>query len=62
MELFVAALQTLDGSFKLVAGHTVLDATSLMGIYCLNLSEPILLEMEEDSPKAMERLRPFIVA
>ncbi len=60
VDSFVAALKKLDGRFTLISGHTVLDATSIMGIYCLNLSEPILLQIDMDSEEAMKTLEPFI--
>ncbi len=60
VEDFVETLQKLDGQFRLITEHAILDATSILGIYCLNLSEPVLLEIEPATEETMASLAPFM--
>ena len=56
---FVDAIGSLQGSFELISGRTVLDAKSILGIYCLNLSERILLHIDQDTEENIEALKNF---
>lgn len=57
---FVEALTPLEGDFELVSGKYILDARSLMGIFSLDLTQPIQLKIYNDSPKNLRAVQPFI--
>ena len=49
--------------FDLVSGRYVIDAKSIMGIFSLDLSVPIQLNIyaDQDEDKIMEAIKPYIV-
>ena len=53
----------LDSDFDLVSGRYVIDAKSIMGIFSLDLSKPIELNIHNDSQidEILAALKPFIV-
>ena len=57
---FVDTICGLEGRFKISSGLAQLDAKSILGIYGLDLSNPILLQMENDSQTTLEALKPFL--
>lgn len=60
---FVNDLTKFDTDFDLVSGRYVIDAKSIMGIFSLDLSKPIDLNIhsENDVDAILEKLQPFIV-
>jgi phosphotransferase system HPr-like phosphotransfer protein len=60
---FVNAITKFDVDFDLVSGRYVIDAKSIMGIFSLDLSKPIELNIhaEEDIDTILEVLKPYIV-
>ena len=60
---FVNTLNAYDTDFDLVSGRYVIDAKSIMGIFSLDLSKPIQLNIhdEEENPDILETLKPYIV-
>ena len=44
---FVHAVNRLDGEFDLVSGRYIVDAKSIMGIFALDLSKPIKLNIHK---------------
>jgi len=60
---FVNDVTKFDTDFDLVSGRYVIDAKSIMGIFSLDLSKPINLNIHsEDSVESiMEILKPYIV-
>ena len=58
---FVNALAPLDGDFDLVSDRYVVDAKSIMGIFSLNLSKPITLQIHGNAEVALPLLKPYIV-
>lgn len=59
---FVNEITKFDSDFDLVSGRYVIDAKSIMGIFSLDLSKPIDLNIhsETDVDKIMEALAPYI--
>lgn len=57
---FMGVVSGLEGSFELIADRTVLDAKSILGIYSLDLSKPLLLKIEQDTPENIEMLSDFM--
>lgn len=61
---FVNDLTKFDTDFDLVSGRYVIDAKSIMGIFSLDLSKPIDLNIhsENNVDEIVDILRPYIVA
>ncbi len=50
-----------DFDIDLTSGRYVVDAKSIMGIYSLDLSKPVAIEIHSDDCDALvEELKPFI--
>lgn len=50
-----------DGDVDLVSGRYVIDAKSIMGIFSLDLSKPINIQVHGDQPEELlEQLKAFI--
>ena len=60
---FVNDLTKFDTDFGLIAGRYVIDAKSIMGIFSLDLSRPIDLNIhaEGDAEEILTVLAPYIV-
>ncbi len=60
---FVNDLAKFDSDFDLVSGRYVIDAKSIMGIFSLDLSKPINLNIHGDKelPEILETLDPYII-
>ena len=46
---FVNTVSRYEGEFDLVSGRYVIDAKSIMGIFSLDLSQPIRLDIHDDT-------------
>ncbi len=60
---FVNDITKFDSDFDLVSGRYVIDAKSIMGIFSLDLSKTIDLNIhsESEADKILEALKPYIV-
>lgn len=60
---FVNDITKFDYDFDLVSGRYVIDAKSIMGIFSLDLSKPITLNIHSESSveDVMEILKPYLV-
>ena len=60
---FVNDLAKFDSDFDLVSGRYVIDAKSIMGIFSLDLSKPIDLNIhaEDGIDEVLSILKPYIV-
>ena len=59
---FVNVVSRCDFEVDLVSGRYVVDAKSIMGIFSLDLSKPIKVEIHsDDCDKFMEDIKKFIV-
>ena len=61
---FVNEVAKYNAEFDLVSGRYVIDAKSIMGIFSLNLSKPIELNIHSEDgnlDEIVEKLKPFIV-
>ena len=63
VKYFVNTITKYDYDFDLVSGRYVIDAKSIMGIFSLDLSKPIDLNIHADSDidEVMESLKPYII-
>lgn len=60
---FVNDITRFDNEFDLVSGRYVIDAKSIMGIFSLDLSKPIDLNIhaENNMDEILEILKPYLV-
>ena len=60
---YVNEVTKFDSDFDLVSGRYVIDAKSIMGIFSLDLSKPIDLNIHNDAQAdtIVNALKPFIV-
>ena len=60
---FVNEISKFDFDFDLVSGRYVIDAKSIMGIFSLDLSKPIDLNIHAEAgiDEILETLSPYII-
>ena len=59
---FVNTITKFDSDFDLISGRYVIDAKSIMGIFSLDLSQPIELTIHADDDAAiLEAIKPYLV-
>ncbi len=60
---FVNDINKFDYDFDLVSGRYVIDAKSIMGIFSLDLSKPIDLNIhaEENMDAVLDVLKPYMI-
>lgn len=63
VKAFVNEVTKFNADFDLVSGRYVIDAKSIMGIFSLDLSKPIDLNIhdESNSDTILNALKPYIV-
>lgn len=63
VKAFVNDISKYDFDFDLVSGRYVIDAKSIMGIFSLDLSRPIDLNIhaEENVDEVLETLKPYMI-
>ena len=60
---FVNDITKFDYDFDLVSGRYVIDAKSIMGIFSLDLSKPINLNIhaDENMNAILEAIKPYVI-
>lgn len=62
---FINAINKFDNNFDIISGRYVIDAKSIMGIFCLDLCKPYHLQIFEDDENKLDSIlnsiKPFIV-
>lgn len=62
---FVNTISQFDYDFDLLSGRYVIDAKSIMGIFSLDLANPIELNIHggssEDYSDVLEALKPYLI-
>ena len=64
VKTFVNLINRFDYDFDLVSGRYVIDAKSIMGIFSLDLSQPISLCIhadDKDMDDILSALQPYVV-
>ena len=63
LKSFVNDITKFDYDFDLVSGRYVIDAKSIMGIFSLDLSKPIDLNIhaEDNVEQIMTVLKPYLI-
>ncbi len=60
---FVNLVNKYSFDIDLTSGRYVVDAKSIMGIFSLDLSKPIKVEIHSDDAQALvDELKPFVIA
>ncbi len=60
---FVNIVNRYPFDIDLTSGRYIVDAKSIMGIFSLDLSKPIKVEIHsDDADKIVEELKPYILA
>ena len=66
VKTFVNDINRFNAEFELVSGRYIIDAKSIMGIFSLDISRPIDLNIhnaEQDQlDEIMEALKPYLVS
>ena len=60
---FVNEISKFSNDFDLVSGRYVIDAKSIMGIFSLDLSKPISLNIhaDENINAILEAIKPYVI-
>ncbi len=61
IKAFINATLKLEGDFDLISGRYIVDAKSIMGIFSLDLTQPIELKVYKYTPQVDEVIKPFLV-
>ena len=63
VKAFVNEVTKFDAEFDLVSGRYVIDAKSIMGIFSLDLSKPIDLNIhvEDNVEDILDALKPYMI-
>ncbi len=63
VKTFVNLINRFNAEFDLVSGRYVIDAKSIMGIFSLDISKPIDLNIHnaENIDEILEQLKPYMV-
>ena len=62
VKAFVNTINRFNFDFDLVSGRYVIDAKSIMGIFSLDISKPIQLNIyaDDDIDSIMEAVKPYL--
>ena len=64
VKLLVNEISKFDCDFDLISGRYVIDAKSIMGIFSLDISKPIELDIHEEdeaeAKKILDTIQPYI--
>ena len=61
VKTFVNVVSNYDFDVDLISGRYAVDAKSIMGIFSLDLSKPIRVEIHsDDCEKLLDEIKPFI--
>jgi len=58
---FESDICKMEGDFELVSGKYIVDAKSMMGIFSLDLSKPVLLNIHHETDENMSVLAKYTV-
>ena len=58
---FVQTLTMFDGDFELISGKYIVDAKSILGLFSVDLSKPVVLKIDVEKTKMEEVLKAISV-
>lgn len=50
-----------EGPFDIVRGKHMIDAQSLIGMFCMDFTMPVRLDIHQENPEVMDRIEKFLV-
>lgn len=59
---FSAVISSFGAECEIVKGFNIIDAKSIMGIFSIDLDEPVQLNIHSDNTEILEKLKPWIAA
>lgn len=60
IQRFVKVISPLSGEFELISNKHILDARSMMGLFSLDLSRPVMLKVYDDCAANLSAIAPFL--
>lgn len=61
VQKFVSATKNIEGNIYLISGKYTVNGKSLLGIFSLDLSEPVTVELESPIQKDIDNLKEFLI-
>ena len=58
---FVERISPFNGQFDFLSDGYIIDAKSMMSIFSLDLTKPLMLRIASDSGDAMQAIKRFVV-
>ena len=58
---FVQRITLFDGDFELISGKYIVDAKSILGVFSIDLSKPVVLRIDVEKTKMEEVLKAISV-
>lgn len=60
VQQFVNMIGRFEAHFDLESGQKVVNAKSILGVFALDLSEPLALSYSSDDAVIIEKMKPFL--
>lgn len=60
VQSFVSTVSLLDSDFDVISGRFIVDAKSIMGIFSLDLQNPLELKVYSCTEEIEEKIKPFL--
>ena len=54
---FIQTITMFDGNFELISGKYIVDAKSILGVFSIDLSKPVVLRIDVEKTKMEEVLK-----
>lgn len=61
VKAFTSVISNEDAECELIKGTHIVDAKSVMGIFSMDLKEPVQLKIHSDNKEILKKLKDFIV-
>lgn len=58
---FTSSISNEEVDFEIIEGMHIVDAKSIMGIFSIDLSKPLQLNIHSDDQKILDKIKDFIV-
>ncbi len=58
---FVTLTTKMEGDVTIISGRYIIDAKSIMGIFSLDMSKPLDMEIEEWKDEYEDVLKPYMI-
>ena len=58
---FIQTITMFDGNFELISGKYIVDAKSILGVFSIDLSKPVVLRIDVEKTKMEEVLKAISV-